>query len=187
LIARWCAAVAKNNELSLLSQIELRKRLERLNFLLFHLERDYQIRTSNQNEASRFQRGVYFLIFVGIVLLALGAASILDKDRVEWSALAGVAILFFLLIGKEMCSYAAVESWRRIESARYEFRELSGVRLFYDDLKLLQSDSEDEEDSPRLTEIIVESYEFLVERAWFLERHEDLFLGVGQMTEEREQ
>jgi hypothetical protein len=177
--ARWCAAVDKSNALSLPSQIELRRRVERLNILLFHLERDYQISISNQNEGTRFQRGFYLILFIGVVLLSLNATSVFKPYSPDWLLLAGAAILFFLLSGKEKCVEAAREAKNRIECGRHEFRELSGKALHYNDLKLLKSDSDDYEESPRLAEIIVESYEFLVERAWYLERKESLLLGVG--------
>ena len=177
--ARWLAAVAAGNAVSLVSKIELQGRLERLNILLFNLERDSKIRTSNQVEIVRFQRGVYLLFFIGVVLFALNAALVFfDPLNSEWSALGLIAGVFFLLRGKEQCADAANEAGIRIESARHEFHTLSGTWLEYKDLKLLESESEDEDNNPHLAEIIVGSYERLVEKTCWLEGHE-IILGEG--------
>lgn len=177
--ARWVAAVAAGNGVSLVSKIELQRRLERLNILLFNLERDFKARTSNQAEIVRFQRGVYLLFFIGVVLFALNATLVFfDPLNSEWSALSLIAGVFFLLRGKEQCADAANSAGMRIEAARHEFHTLSGTWLEYTDLKLLESESEDEDNNPRLAEIIVGSYEHLVERACSLEGREVL-LGWG--------
>lgn len=172
LLARWLAAVAKANTLSLFSTIELQRRVERLNILLFQLERDDQIRTINQNEAIHFQWAFYFVFFIYIVLLSISAAGITEPQSAEWFILPGFAVIFIIFTGKERCIKAAAEAIRRIEVAQHEFHELSGRRLRYGDLKLLQSESEDEENNLHLAEIIVESYEFVVERIWNLENRE---------------
>ena len=176
--ARWLAAVAAGNAVSLVSKIELQRRLERLNILLFNLERDSKIRTSNQVEIVRFQRGVYLLFFIGVVLFALNAALLFDPLNAEWSALSLIACVFLLFRAKEKYADAANEAGIRIESARHEFHTLSGTWLEYKDLKLLDSESEDEDNNPHLAEIILGSYERSVEKTCWLEGHE-IILGEG--------
>lgn len=172
--ARWRSAVSIERGLSLISAIEVRRRTERLNALLFNLERDFQIEASQSYKAYRIQRGIYWIVVIGLIIGVgfqfFGSVSLFYARDTEGLFLVYSAFLLVLVIEKEKRSKVADEANLRIESYRNEFHDLAGVWLFRDDdLKLLKSGYEDEGDSPRLAEIIVESQEFLVERASALE------------------
>lgn len=179
--ARWVSAIAKSRMLSKLAKFDLARRLERLNVLCDEVGRDYTLEVAKQQEAGRLQRRVNwwvaFFVLGAIILWSLDFVSIWSAtDETDWILpIIFFSVVFILLFTKQKSEEMAAAAGKRIATALVEFEQLSGVRLPYYDLELLDEDwrphtkwaeieaATDLADKRR-AELIVEVYEKLVQK-----------------------